>query len=204
MKKLMITSALAAILLGTAVYADTNDDFENGQVFLQFNTGPVYAKIEGNSNQSFTDVEVGGSVWEAPINEKLSYNVELYGRYFNEIDEAGVGVKYFLNYAVNSDTLVYGELNVLYLNNDLEDYSLGVNPRIGVEYTASEKVGLFGEVGYTWGADNDFSTVGGRAEAGIDYALSDQVSFPLSVVYYYDSNYINDNAQLRLGVDFSF
>ena len=200
MKKLTIT--LIAALMGTAVYADSN--FENSQAFLQFETGPVYAKVEGNSNLSFTDVEVGGSVWEAPINDKLSYNVVVYGRYFNELDRAGLGAKYFLNYEANAATLVYGELNVLYLSTELVDYSLGVNPRIGVAYDASELVGLFGELGYTWGADDDFSTVGGRAEAGVDFNVSEAVSIPVSVVYYFDTPYAEDNAQLRVGVDWNF
>ena len=202
MKNLIITSALAAILTGTAAYADTN--FENSQAFLQFETGPVYAKIEGNSNLSFADVEVGGSVWEASINDKLSYNVVVYGRYFNDIDEAGVGAKYFLNYEVNAATLVYGELNVLYLSTDLVDYSLGVNPRIGVAYDATELVGLFGELGYTWGADDGFSSVGGRAEAGVDFNVSEAVSIPVSIVGYFDSPYVDDNAQLRVGVNWNF
>jgi hypothetical protein len=207
MQKFMLTTAAFLFTASASVALDAprTGDFENNQLFLKGIHKNLEFTIEGNQAQGFVDLELRGLVYTYPISETLTAGVEMFGKYYQPTDGYTVGGSYNLVYAVAPATNLYGELEASFgsVNPDVEDTQVALIPKIGIETTFNDTVGGFAEVKYCWNATDNWNGIGGRAEAGLVFAVNDTVAIVPSVVGYFDTEAWSD-AQARLGMEFKF
>lgn len=197
MKTTFIALATTLALAAPAVA----EDFDNTTVSVSAEWNRFTLEVEGNEDGGYTSATVGAEVLSYSMGEHTSSEVDVYVTHDHVADDFALGAEYTATYAPNALS-VYGTAQVEY-GFDAEEFE--VTPTLGAAYVASEGVTVWGEVGYTWNASNDWNRVGGEAEVGVDFAVASNIMLTPSVVYAFDqADGSADEAQLNLGLGLKF
>jgi len=198
MKTILATLALITTMATSAMAAD----FDNNTYGVTVTSGALDFALDANED-GLTDFEVGatglaytvGAV-DANVRGALSYNLDT--------DTIGVRGEYNVNWAAATNTTVYGTAAVEYatVNTDLKDGDFFFDPSVGVSYAFADGVSVFGEVGYTWNASDDWSRAGGYVEVGVPFTVVDNVTVTPSLVRGFDTGSDETNFNLSVGLKF--
>ncbi len=198
MKTLMITSVFVALTSTTVMAADfaaTEFVTTARSGALEFSIGTVDGKTS-----TFT---TGATVAEYTLGrfETNVYTSLSYGRLTDTLD---LTLEYNAQTALDSRWTVYGTAAVSYVTptGNLGAGDIFVAPTLGAFYTVTDRLGLFGDVAYTWNTSNNWARSGGAVEVGLDYSLNDRVAITPSLVRTFNTG--ADATNFKLEVGFSF
>lgn len=206
MKTLVIAAAMALGITSAA----SADDFDTNLLTTTVTDGKLEFTATTNVGSDFDGV---GDVWTLGAGAYvLEYDlgrgeseVFVFGEY-TELNDQGVGTvgaEYIYTEVNNGATLeVAGQVAYVADTSDFGNGDVFVTPRVGLEFMASEQFALFGEVGYTWNASEDFAQAGGYGELGVDFGLTESLSLRPSVVKPFDT--ANDDAYAAIELEFQF
>jgi opacity protein-like surface antigen len=204
MKTTLIALATTLALATTAAAAEpapeAADHFSNTTASVTANWDRFTFELEGSEDGGYTSATVGAEVLAYTMGEHTTNTLDVYLTHQHAVDDFELGAEYTVTYAPNAWS-VYGAAEVEYrFAND----TVGVTPTLGAAYVAAEAVTVWGEVGYTLDATNDWAQEGGVAEVGVDFAVASNIMLTPSVVYAFDRAGYEDEAQLNLGLNLSF
>lgn len=200
MKNTMIAIFAA---LGLSAGAASADDFDNTQMFATVETGDFEFTMESNSEDGFTGMEVEAEVLTYGIGTNIDSSVELTFAYSETVEAVALGVQNTMTYDAGALDL-YATPRIVYVA-ETDDFNSGdfvTAPTLGASYDFNTTVTGFTEVSYAWNMSEDFDRVGGLAEVGADFALTETVTLTPSIVHSFDT--ADDEAQARIGVTFNF
>lgn len=197
---LAATLALATTASAEADPAPVADHFSNTTATVTANWDRFTFELEGSEDDGYVSATVGAEVLAYSMGEATTNTLDVYLTHYHAADDVALGAEYTVTYAPSA-WAVYGAAEVEY-NFGTDEAS--VTPTLGAAYTVSATTAVWGEVGYTWNATNDWARAGGVAEVGVDFAVANNVTLTPSVVYNFDVPGAADEAQLNLGVNFSF
>lgn len=189
-----VTAAAFAVVAASAAVAE---DFDNTELTVTANAGQFEFVLEGTADAGYESITVGYEALSYNANENTTGALDLYVANRRATDEFSVGAEYTMTYTRDALS-VYGVADAEYF---IDTEVLTLSPTLGASYVAAEAVTVWGEVGYTWDATNDWAKQGGLAELGVDFAVADNVTLAPSVRHYFDGA---DTTQAHLGVNFSF
>lgn len=206
----MKTIALAAIAALTFSSTAMADDFDYTALTTTVNHGELEFSVTGvldNTDVSFEDawmVTVGTDIANYKMGD-FDANAFLYAGYGQVagIDAVGLGLDYTVSQTHDGNTLSFG-VDSLYVaeTGDLGDGVLAMTPNVGLDVAVAEQFTVFGEVGYTFDATNDFDSLGGYAELGVDVSITDTVSVRPSVIRSFDTGADSTQAAVELVLSF--
>jgi hypothetical protein len=187
MKTFMMTLAAIATLLVTPAIAD---NFNNTTADLTLVSGALDVEV-GANNDGLADIQVGVTVSDFHI---------AVGTDIVESDNLYVRGEYTRSATLIDSVDVYGTAAIKYAST--VDFSSGVwsiDPTVGVSHEIADMVSVYGEVGYTWDASNDFNGLGGVVEVGTPFTLTSGTTVTPSVTYSTESKNVdlNVNATYR-------
>jgi hypothetical protein len=197
--KTFLTTTAVAMTLATASFAA---DFQNNTADVVITSGVLDFAVSADS-AGITDLEVGATgfkhslgVFDADIRAEVSYNLPA--------DTIGLRAEYNLQWLAAQRTAVYGTAAVQYTttDTDLGNGDFYFEPSIGVAHSLNDRVGVFGEVGYTWDISNDWARNGGYVEIGAPIAITDSVSLVPSIVRGFDDGVNQTNVNLSVQLSF--
>lgn len=203
----MKTTILAMIAaLGLTAGTVSADNFDNNTYGVNVTSGVLDFGIDANDD-GVTDIETGITGFgytvgdfEGELRAALTYDLDA--------DTIGVRGEYNAGYDLGSNLQAYGTAAVEYvtLDNDLGNGDFFFDPSVGVSYTFSNTVSVFGEVGYTWDLTNDNVGAGfedsGYVEVGMPIALNSTVTVTPSLVRGFDTT--DDETNVNLDVTLNF
>ncbi len=198
--KTTLMAAFAALALSSAAMADSFDVNSLTTKVTVDNLEFSVSTNVGSDLDGFGDtwaIGAGLTVLEYDLGSGTS-DLFVFGRYNDSDANTQLGAEYTWT-VVNNDTTVALAGEALY---DFNHDAVLLKPSVNLEYAVSRSVDVFGEVGYTWDASNDFARDGGYLEVGADFALSEAVSLRPSIVQPFDSADDDVSAALELGLKF--
>ena len=198
MKTLLITTIIAASVSSAALA----DNFNNNTLGLTLQSGVLDFSIDANK-EGLTDFEVGvtglahtlGNA-DATVRGALKYNLDN--------DTIGIIGEYNPVWTLGTYTSIYGSAAVEYVtaDNDLGNGAVFFDPSIGAAYQITDRVSVFGELGYAWNIDNDWARVGGYVEVGMPITLSETIAITPSLVRGIDDGIEETNLNLSVALSF--
>lgn len=205
----MKTTILAAVAAVGFASAASADDFDNTLLTTTVTTGNLEFSVSSGVDRNLEGL---GDDWVAGAKATvLSYglgegtsDVKLYGQ-FGEVaeDEFGVlGAQYVWTTVDEGSTLELTADAAYVMFDDFENGDLVLTPSAELTAALDNQIAVFGGVGYSWDATNDFAQLGGYVEAGADIALTDTVSVRPSVVQPFDT--ANDDAYAAIELKLNF
>jgi hypothetical protein len=199
--KMMITSAaLIAALSTTAAYA--NGDWENSTVEVQMISGPLDFSIAANED-NIGNLEVGYTTFEYAMGAvdadvRFAVSTDMLAT-----DNMTLTAQYNVSTMIFSDLLAYGTTELAYATDtSFSEGAWTVAPSAGILFAFHDNVAVYGEVGYAWAIDDDFSQEGGYVEVGLPISLSESVMLTPSVAQTFDTG--QDAANAKIEVSFNF
>jgi hypothetical protein len=197
MKFLILTTALLA---GTAAIA-------------QETTAPVLAltgtyadilsiSLQGSSTEDFSNVDVTARVYSLPLNPSLSLDAEVYAKYYELEDTTSAGIRVVADYIVANELSIYSHIAYEYLDVTATE-NTALRALAGLDYYVGNDISVFGETEYAWNIADDFSEIGGYAEAGVAVDLLDNTTLITSIVHYYDTDLLENN-QIKAEIVYGF
>jgi hypothetical protein len=195
--------ALAAIFtLAFAPTANASDNFNNNTLSFTAVSGALDFTLDANRN-GLTEAEVGAVVFrhslggfDADVRAALRYN----------LDSGDIALRgeYGIGGEVATNVVVYGVAAVEYVTSqtNLRGGDFHFNPSVGAAYHFTDRVALFGEVGYTWDISNSWNSLGGYVEVGVPFSVTNNLTVTPSVVRQFHTG--DNSYQLNLGVAFTF
>lgn len=199
MKSILTASALFATLATATVAAD----FDNTTFTLGATTGALDFMVRGNSTENVTAVAFGVTAFE---HQYGAFDAAVRGEVnYNFVDETvGIRAEYQTARQQSGRVVLYGEVALDYTtpDADLTAGSFTVEPSIGVLLIVTDRVRLFGEVGYAFDASNDFADLGGYVEVGLPIDVTDSVTFTPSLVRGFNDGTEETNLNVALVVAF--
>jgi hypothetical protein len=194
---IMATIATASFASGPVAYTDVSAEvlpvsYSRG-IELTFGLTENYVETLGVSYEALSYSV--GSV-ENTFDLMLGYN--------RVTDLVTVGAEYTSAAEITSGASGYGAVLVDYAApaTTLSGGSFFVTPHMGLTYDVASSVELYTEVGYTFNASTDFSRVGGYAQLGADFAVTDYFSVRPSVTRTFDT--AADDTTARVDAVFRF
>lgn len=158
------------------------------------------------SDTDFGDVwsfRAGATVLTYELGPGIS-TLELFGE-LGEVrgDEYAVlGAEYAWAVAANRTTVqLAGEVAYVMID-DFDNGFFAVTPSALVSHDLGRGVDLYGEVGYSWDATNDWTRVGGYAEIGLDVEVNEAFSVRGAVIQPFDT--ADDDAYAEIGLQLNF
>lgn len=191
--KLFIIPAIVLAFSSTALSAQSvGSVLENTTLGIEVLAGPVDFKLEG-SRSGFTGFEAGFSTFDhsyAGIDANFRFAL---GSDLGLADNLYARAEYNFGADLHTNLSVYGSAAV--------QYEIGgvwtLDPSIGVSYGITERIGVFGEVGYTYGLTNTV-TNGGYVEVGTPVSITDSVYVTPSIKRTFNSAADETSAHLKL------
>lgn len=195
-------AAIAAIFALTFATAASADNFKNNTFSVTAISGALDFTLDGDKD-GLTDAEAGivflphslGSV-DADVRVAFAYS----------LDSSTIGIRgeYGVGSTVAGNLDVYGVAAVEYVTtaSDLGTGDFLLDPSIGVAYHVTDRVSVFAEVGYTWDMSNSFNRLGGYAEVGVPFGVTDNITVTPSIFREFDTG--NNDYNFNLGVVFNF
>jgi hypothetical protein len=196
---MMKTVFVAAAAMAVSATVASANDFDNTGVTLTAETGKLEFVVEGTADNGYDSLTVGYEALSYGAGANTTGVLDVYATTHRANDEFSIGAEYTMTYSRDALSL-YGSADAEYF---VDSEVLAVTPTIGASYVAAEAVTVWGEVGYTWEANNDWAKQGGLAEVGVDFAVAENIALTPSVRYNFDGA-AADNTQAHLGVKFSF
>lgn len=194
---IMATIATASFASGPVAYTDVSAEVlpvsYNRGVELTFGLTENYVETLGVSYEALS---YSAGSFENTLDLMLGYN--------RVTDIATVGAEYTSAAELAAGISGYGAVLVNYTapTASFSSGSFFVTPSVGLTYDAATSVELFAEVGYTFNASADFSRVGGYAQLGADFAVTDYFSVRPSVTRTFDT--AADDTTARVDAVFRF
>lgn len=203
MKTTTIFAAITAMALSFVGGTASADNFDNtvASVTAEFDRYDV--TIEGTENGGYTELSFGADVMSYDITDSITGELAVSATRYQADDTYGLGMDYTATYYAGAFR-AWGVAEVEYIA-PADDFSEGdfyATPRIGAGYDVTATTSVWSEVGYTRNASNDWDTVGGVAELGVDFHVAENITLTPSVVQTFDTS--DDEAQLNLSVVMSF
>jgi hypothetical protein len=191
--KLMIATA-AMLTIGTAAIADntkvTTSVATNG---MKFN---ISSDLDGGNS-------VGAGIYVLQHNVGKSHAEVFVSGAYGTGDEVSVGAEYVLTtYAIGTTIELGTEVMYVAPATDFSNGDVMVTPSVNVAYNVAPMLDVFGEVGYTFQANDGFSNQGGTVAIGVDFALTDTVTLTPSVARSFDTASNDTQAAFELGFKF--
>lgn len=206
----MKTFVLAAVAAMGVATAATADNFDTNLLTttatygdLEFSASTtVDSGLDGFGNDFVLGVK--GTVLSYELGAGTS-DVKVYGQ-LGEVagDEFGVlGAEYVWTTAVADNATLELTGDAAYVMfDDFDNGDLVLTPSAELTVAVTQGVAVFGNVGYSWDATNEFARLGGFGEVGLDVGLTDTVSLRPSLVKPFDTG--NDDLMGALEVEFRF
>jgi len=206
MKTLVISAAMA---LGLSSVASAGD-FDTNRLTTTVTDGTLEFTATTNVGSDFNGI---GDVWTLGAGAYvLEYElgagtseVFVFGEY-TEVNDQGVGTlgaEYIYTETREGATLeLAGQVAYTADTSDFGNGDVFVTPRVGLEFMVTDQLDMFGEVGYSWNASEDFTATGGYGELGVDVSLNDNLAIRPSVVKPFDT--ANDDAYANIELEFQF
>jgi len=203
MNKLLTTLAVAlGVTLSTGVSAFAAD-FKNNELTVVASSETLDYRITSDRQNGLDEIGVGLYAFPYSMGDvNATLYTELY--YSRSSETLNVDLEYQVRAALNPKFTGYGALGVLYTVDagSAVGNSWTFDPYVGVNYDVNEKLYAFAEVGNSWDMKNDFNNLGGYAEIGIGYSLTDTVYLQPSIIKPFNTG--NDSAVAKLEVGFAF
>jgi hypothetical protein len=197
MKTILTTTAVLALMTSVALA----DNFDNNTFKLSVNSGMLDFNTTADKS-GISTFQLGVTGFEYKLGQ---VDAALRGAFTYNLGTNAIGLRgeYLVNWATTK-AAVYGTAALEYVtyNTNLADGNFLFDPSVGVQYQLTERVSVFGEVGYTWNLSNDFSSLGGYVELGLPVTLNKAVTVTPSVVRGLGDGLEETN--LSLSVAFSF
>jgi hypothetical protein len=195
-------AALAAIFAMTFATAASAENFKNNTFSVTAISGSLDFTLDGDKD-GLTDAEVGAVFLPHSLG---SFDADVRVAFAYDLDSSRVGVRgeYGVAGEVATNLAVYSIAAVEYVTSasDLGNGDFLLDPSFSVAYHITDRVSVFGEVGYTWDLSNSFDRLGGYAEVGVPFAVTDSITVTPSVVREFDTG--NRDYNFNLGVAFAF
>lgn len=194
---IMTTIATASLASGpeayTGVSAEVLPATNNKNIELTFGLTENYVETLGVSYEALS-YSIGS--FENTFDLMLEYN--------RITEMVTVGAEYTSAVAIAPSADIYGSILVDYVAPaaTLNDGSFFAVPHVGLTYDVASFAELYTEVGYTFNASTDFSRVGGYAELGADFVVTDYLSVRPSVTRTFDT--ASDDTTARVDAVFKF
>lgn len=194
-------SLATAVAAGAEPVADVAaDHFSNTTATVSATWDRYTFELEGTEDGGYESATIGAEVLAYTMGEHTTNTLDVYLTHQHAVDDFELGAEYTVTYAPNAWS-VYGAAEVEYR---FADDTVGVTPTLGAAYVAAEAVTVWGEVGYTLDATNDWAREGGVAEVGVDFAVASNIMLTPSVVYNFDRDGYEDEAQLNVALALNF
>lgn len=210
--KLTILAIATSLTVATSAAAG---DFDNTTASVNAEWDRFEFEIEGASDTGYLSSTVGYEALSYNLGADATGTLDVYAKHYDPAglallgfvtapgvtDDFALGAAYTVAYAPNTFS-VYGSAEVEYL---FENEVFLVTPTVGAAYEASNVTTVWGEVGYTLDATNDWDGIGGVAKVGADFAVADNVTLTPAIVHRFDrANGAVDDTQLNLGLNLKF
>jgi hypothetical protein len=193
-------------IIATAIFATTAtasaNDFKATEFVATAYSGALEFSL-GTVDGELNTITTGATIAEYQLGQfdTLVYTSLEYGRLSNTLD---LSLEYKAQTEIAPALILYGSTTVSYVapTTDLSAGDVFVAPKLGVAYAATDSVGLFGDVEYSWNASNSWTRSGGVLEVGLDYNVSDSIVITPSVLRTFDTAADTTNFKLELGLRF--
>ncbi len=197
-----VLSALAAIFTMTFATVASADNFKNNTFSVTAVSGALDFTLDGNKD-GLTDAAVGAGVFAYSIG---AFDTDVRVAFKYNLDSSTIGIRgeYGIGTEVADGFAVYGVAAVEYATTT-GDFSNGdylFDPVLGVAYHITDRAAVFGEVGYTWDISDSFNKLGGSAEVGLAFSVTDAISITPSIAREFDTG--NNDYNFNIGVAFAF
>lgn len=198
----MKTFMIASIFAATIATAAAADDFDNNTFEVTLNSGALDFALDADE-AGLTDFEVGVSGLAHKVG---AANANVRGAFTYNLDADTIGIRGEYNVWGNiaAKTDAYGTAAVEYktVETDLSNGDFFFDPSVGIQYIINEKVAVFGEVGYTWNMDDDWSKEGGYVEIGLPVTVARDVTITPSLIRGIDDGAEETNMNVALALAF--
>lgn len=195
-------AAFAAIFAMTFATAASADNFKNNTFNVTAISGALDFTLDGDKD-GLTDAEAGIVFLPHSLG---SFDADVRVAFAYDLNSSAVGARgeYGVAGEVVGNLDVYAVAAVEYVTTagDLGTGDFLLDPTVGVTYNVTDRVSLFGEVGYTWDMSNSFDRLGGYAEVGVPFSVTNDITVVPSIVREFDTG--NNDYNFNLGVVFSF
>lgn len=200
MKNLLF--AVAAIFTMSFASTASADNFKNNTFSVSAVSGALGFTLDGNKD-GLTEAEVSAGVLAYSIGS-FDTDVSVAFKYNLDSNTIGLRGEYGIGTEIANGFAMYGVAAVEYATTagDLGTGDFLLDPTLGVAYHVTDRVSMFGEVGYTWDMSNSFNKLGGSAEVGVVFLATDAVSIIPSISREFDTG--NNDYNLNIGVVFAF
>lgn len=199
--KTMLLATSCMIVLGTALYAG---DFNNAEVEVVTTRNALTFGLVSTQNEGFTSLHVGYDA--LPHTVGIGESSVIFGaEYFIGSQQTALSVTH--NTVVALDRLSFSvapQLTYLVDTSALSSGEVYFEPTLGVTYTVSPTLDIFGEVQYSWNASNSWERSGGQARLGADVYLASNITVTPYVSYAFDVPSVANNAQFGLSLGLTF
>lgn len=164
------TTAIASLfaLIGANAFAETN--FEGS---LTVSTGNLFASISGKEGD-FNKAKIGyqwfkhgewEDTWRFRIYTGLEYDFDL--------ERTKLVNDFRADRRLGQGWSMYAIANVDYIIDD-ED-ALIIGPTMGLTYSVSDNISLYGDLTFSFDATDSFDYIGGEVGGGVSYGVSENV-----------------------------
>lgn len=200
----MKSTILALSVLAFGATAAMAEDFKNNTFGVTVTSGMVDFNIDAGED-GLTNLEVGLTGFDHNIGAAAANVRFALGTSLDAANDVYLRGEYNVTYQLAEKTSLYGSAAVEYATNTkLDDGNLFADPSVGVYHQVTDKVAVFGEVGYTWDISEDWARQGGYAEVGMPVVVAQNVVLTPSVVYTFDAPATEDAANLNLDLAIKF
>jgi hypothetical protein len=198
--KLFVISALAASLT-IAAPVTANETLKDTTLSVTAISGALDFTLEGNRDGA-TDLEVGLSAFDhsyGPVDAGLRFAL---ATDLNGANSVSARIEYALGTEVAGGS-AYGIAAVQYdTDTKLDSGTVLFDPTVGASYGLTDRISVFAEVGYTWELNQGKRDLGGSIEAGVPFAVTDQLYLTPSVARTFRTDDNTTSANLNLTFQF--
>jgi hypothetical protein len=199
--KTTLLATVCLIALGTASHAGS---FNNAEFEVVATSNALTFGLSTTQNEGFTSVYLGYDA--LPHSVGLGQSSVTFGaEYFIGSQQTALSVTH--NTVIKQDRFVFTVAPQLTYLSDAATLSSGeiyFEPTVGVSYSVSSTLNVFGDVQYSWNASNDWTRSGGLARLGADISLASNVTLTPYVAYAFDVPSASNAAQVGVSLGLTF
>lgn len=197
MKNIMLMTGT----ISTLATASMADNFDNNVYTTTIETGAAEIQL-GFADEALATFEGGITALTYDIGTAQSVVQAAFAYDFDTDEISILGSHTTTAYAANFSVYGTSELEYRTPEIDLSNGDFYVNPFVGTDYTLNNTVSMFGEVGYSWNASDDWAEQGGYVELGMPIYTGYNIVFTPSVVRGFDDGL--DETNLNVDVTLNF
>lgn len=197
MKNIMLMTAT----ISTLATASMADNFDNNVYTATVETGAAEIQF-GFADEALATFEGGITAVTYELGTAQSVVQAAFAYDFDTDEISILGSHTTTAYAANFSVYGTSELEYRTPETDLSDGDFYVNPSVGADYAFNNTVSVFGEVGYSWNASDDWAKQGGYVEVGMPIDTSYNIVFTPSVFRGFDDGLDETNLNIDMTLNF--